>query len=94
MKVLDFVWFEDQALHMIDISLTPEQKAALETRHTNPVAEESVTVLKRCCCAVKGGPSLKLHRHYVKVKPALHGISVITSNALNSSLRVVALPVI
>ena len=34
MKVLDFVWFEDQALHMIDISLTLEQKIALEARHT------------------------------------------------------------
>jgi hypothetical protein len=34
MKMLDFVWFEDQALHMIDISLTPEQKTALEARHT------------------------------------------------------------
>jgi hypothetical protein len=34
MKMLDLVYFEDQAVHMIDISLTPEQKAALEARHT------------------------------------------------------------
>jgi hypothetical protein len=33
MKMLDFVWFEDQAPYMIDISLTPEQKIALEAQH-------------------------------------------------------------
>jgi hypothetical protein len=33
MKMLDFVWLEDQAVHTIDISLTLEQKVALEARH-------------------------------------------------------------
>jgi hypothetical protein len=32
--MLDFEWFEDQALNMIDISFTPEQKTALEALHT------------------------------------------------------------
>jgi len=30
MKMLDFVCIENQALHKIDISLTPEQKSTLE----------------------------------------------------------------
>jgi hypothetical protein len=34
MKMLDFVWFEDPALHIIDISHTPEHKIALEARYT------------------------------------------------------------
>ena len=34
MKIFYFIWFEDQALYMIDISLTPEQKTALEAWHT------------------------------------------------------------
>jgi hypothetical protein len=66
---------------MIDISLTPEQKTALETRHTKARdGRERAFVLKRCCYVVKGSPLLKLHKHYVRVNPALHGISVITPN--------------
>ncbi len=63
---------------MIDIFLTFEKKRRSKLVLLKHVMEESVIVLKPYCCEVKSGPSLKLHRHYVRVKPALHGISVIT----------------
>jgi hypothetical protein len=41
MKMLDLVCFEDQAVHLVDISLALEQKAALEARHTT-VGDKSI----------------------------------------------------
>jgi hypothetical protein len=94
MKMLDFVWLEDQALQHIDISLTLEQKVALESRHTKARDKLEGDRIKALLLRSEGWPLLKLHKHYVRVKPALHSISVITTNVWNSSLRGVALPVI
>jgi hypothetical protein len=79
--MLDLVRFEDQAVHMIDISLTPEQKAAREARHTKARDKRESDRIKAVLLRSEGWPSLKLHKHYVRVKPALQGISVITPNA-------------
>jgi hypothetical protein len=53
MKMFDFVYLRIRHVHMIDISLTPEQKVALKQCIQKPVMEGSVTVLKGCCCLVK-----------------------------------------
>ena len=60
MKMLDFVWFEDQALPMINISLSLEQKTALEARHTKARDGRERDRIKGCCCVVKGWPIAKI----------------------------------
>ena len=83
---------------MIDISLTSEQKIALEARHTKARDGRERDRIKAVLLRSEGWPISKiaqaLHKHCVRVKPALHGISVITLSALSSSHPGVALPVI
>ena len=67
---------------------------ALEARHTKVRDGRQRDRIKAVLLRSEGCPIAKIVQALRKVKPALHGILVITPNALGSSQRVVALPVI
>ena len=93
--MLDFDWFEDQALHMINIPFILEQKTALEARHTKARDKRECDRIKAVLLRSEGWPVAKIAQALrKKVKPALLGISVITPSVLSSSHSAVALPVI
>ena len=64
MKMFDFVYLRIRHVHMIDISLTPEQKVALEAMHTKARdGRERDRIKEVLLLFSEGCPSLKQHKH-------------------------------
>ena len=71
MKMPVLIWFEDQALHMIDISLTPKQKAALEALHTKAPDRRERDLIKAVLLHSEGWPVAKIAQALSKSKASI-----------------------
>ena len=82
---------------MIDISLTPEQKTALEARHIKARDVRERDRIKAVLLRSEGWPVAKIAQALRKSEASIYSgliISVMTPNVLSSSQQAVALPVI